>query len=210
MKIICISDTHNKHKEIIVPQGDVIIHAGDFTEAGTKSETFEFLKWYSALPHEHKILIAGNHDFYLEKHESDLENIIPKNIHYLMDSGISIGNFNFWGSPVTPGEGRWAFNRGRGSEILQHWQKIPANIDFLITHTPPFKILDELENKQNIGCQELRKKLEELKLPHHIFGHIHDDYGIVRTRDTTFLNASSLDGKYRHINAPLAIQCLIS
>lgn len=210
MKIICISDTHNKHKEIIIPQGDLIIHAGDFTEAGTKAETFDFLKWFSALPHQHKILIAGNHDFYLEKHESNLENIIPKNIHYLRDSGISIGNFNFWGSPVTPGEGRWAFTRKRGSEILKHWEKIPKDTDFLITHTPPYKILDEIENKQHIGCQQLIRKLKELKLAHHIFGHIHDDYGIVRTSDTTFVNASSLDGKYRQINAPLAIHCLNS
>lgn len=207
MKIICISDTHNKHGEISVPQGDVIIHAGDFTEAGTKAETLEFLKWFSSLPHPHKILIAGNHDFYFEKHESNLENIIPKNIHYLMDSGIEIENINFWGSPVTPGDGHWAFTRKRGIEILEHWEKIPANIDFLITHTPPYKILDEIDNKQHIGCQQLRKKLKELKLPHHIFGHVHNDYGIVRTLDTTFINASSLDGKHRQINTPLAIHC---
>lgn len=210
MKIICISDTHNKHNEIIVPPGDVIIHAGDFTEAGTKSETFEFLKWFSALPHTHKILVAGNHDFYLEKHASHLENIIPQNINYLMDSGIQIENFNFWGSPFTPGEGRWAFTRTRGNEISEHWEKIPADTDFLITHTPPYKILDEIDNKQHIGCQQLSKKLKELKLPHHIFGHIHEDYGIVRTRDTTFVNASSLDAKSRQINAPLAIQCFDS
>jgi 3',5'-cyclic AMP phosphodiesterase CpdA len=67
MKIICISDTHNKHRNLDVPDGDVIVHAGDFSENGTKSETFNFLKWFSGLPHKHKILIAGNHDFYLEK-----------------------------------------------------------------------------------------------------------------------------------------------
>ena len=68
MKIICISDTHNRHAEIDIPIGEVIIHAGDFSASGTRSETRDFLKWFSALPHPHKILVAGNHDFYLEKH----------------------------------------------------------------------------------------------------------------------------------------------
>jgi 3',5'-cyclic AMP phosphodiesterase CpdA len=58
-----------------IPDGDVIIHAGDFTEAGTKAETLNFLSWFKSLPHPHKILVAGNHDFYLEKnHSSDLRN----------------------------------------------------------------------------------------------------------------------------------------
>ena len=69
MEIICIADTHNKHKELIIPAGDMIIHAGDITESGTRKETLDFLKWFSALPHPHKILIAGNHDFYLEKNQ---------------------------------------------------------------------------------------------------------------------------------------------
>lgn len=67
MKIICIGDTHNKHKELIVPIGDVIIHAGDFTESGTRRETLDFLRWFAELPHPHKILIAGNHDFFFGK-----------------------------------------------------------------------------------------------------------------------------------------------
>ncbi len=205
MKIICISDTHNKHREIIVPQGDVIIHSGDFTEAGTKSETENFLEWFSSLSHKHKILVAGNHDFYLEKHANSIEEIIPSNIHYLINSGISIEKINFWGSPYTPGNGSWAFNEKSGGKMLQHWEKIPANTHFLITHCPPYGILDELDNKQHIGCQQLFQKVDRLKLPHHIFGHNHNDYGIVRTKHTIYLNASSLDNRYRLFNAPLVI-----
>ena len=67
MKVICIADTHNQHEQLVIPPGDVIIHAGDFTEAGTREETMNFLAWFSNLPHPHKILVAGNHDFSLRK-----------------------------------------------------------------------------------------------------------------------------------------------
>lgn len=210
MKIICISDTHNKHRNIDIPKGDIIIHAGDFTEAGTKSETEDFLKWFSHLPHPHKILIAGNHDFYMERCKASIDSIMPGNIHYLCDSSVTIENITFWGSPFTPGNGSWAFNNLPGNQMLQHWKKIPANTDFLITHSPPLNILDELDNKRHIGCEKLLQRILHLKLPHHIFGHNHNDYGIVRTENTIFLNASSLDDRYRAINAPLVVHFIPS
>lgn len=190
---------------MVIPEGDVIVHAGDFTEAGTKSETDAFLRWFSALPHKYKILVAGNHDFYLEKHSSSLDQIIPENIIYLMNSGIKIGNFNFWGSPYTPGNGAWAFNDTPGKTMSQYWDEIPENTDFLITHCPPYGILDELDNKRHIGCPKLVQRIHQIRLPHHVFGHNHNDYGIVRTRQTMFINAASLDNRYRLINAPLVI-----
>ncbi len=188
-----------------IPEGDVIVHAGDFSENGTKAETINFLEWFSQLPHKHKILIAGNHDFYLEKNSDHIDAIIPNEINYLMDSGISIENVNFWGSPFTPGDGHWAFNKSRGNQISQHWNIIPPNTDFLITHGPPFGILDELGNKQHIGCEKLAKRILNLKLSYHVFGHVHNNYGIVRTKTTTFLNSASLDEKFRFKNAPLII-----
>lgn len=210
MKIVCISDTHNKHSSIKIPDGDVIIHAGDFTEAGTKSETFNFLKWFSSLPHSHKILVAGNHDFYLEKNSELLADIIPGNIHYLKDSGVSINNFIFWGAPYTRGNGSWAFNKKSGAEIMEHWKLIPTKTDFLITHSPPFQILDELDNKRHIGCDKLLQCILEIAPAYHIFGHNHNDYGIERTANTVFVNSSTMSDDYRLINAPLVIHHKLS
>lgn len=205
MKIICIADSHNKHSQIDIPKGDIIIHAGDFTEAGTKFETKDFLSWFSNLPHQHKILVAGNHDFYLEKNDHQLKEIIPSNVHYLKDRGISIENINFWGAPYTPGNGNWAFNISSKNEILKHWKMIPENTDFLITHSPPYGILDELDNKSHIGCDKLLERVKQLKIPYHIFGHNHNDYGIEKKGNSIFINAASLDQRYRPINSPLVI-----
>lgn len=205
MKIICIGDTHNKHQQLLIPPGDVIIHTGDFTEAGTREETMDFLNWFSGLPHPNKILVAGNHDFFLEKHSDLLDKIIPSNIHYLMDSGVTINNVNFWGAPYTHGNGTWAFNISSSNEILKHWNLIPSNTHYLITHSPPFRVLDELDNKRHIGCEQLLQRVRFLKIPFHIFGHNHNDYGIERSQNTVFVNAASLDQRYRPINAPQII-----
>ncbi len=205
MKIICISDTHNQHEGLILPEADCIIHAGDFTDAGTKQETLAFLKWYSSLNYKYKILIAGNHDFYLEKHSEKLDSIIPENIIYLKDSGITIENIKFWGSPYIPGTGNWAFLKPRGKAISSHWNKIPLDTNILITHGPPYGILDELDDKSQIGCKNLKEKLKSLDLSYHIFGHVHNEYGTVKKIKTHFINSSSLDHRQRILNQPIDI-----
>lgn len=210
MKIICISDTHNQHEKIDIPHGDVIIHAGDFTEAGTKAETYNFLNWFSGLPHQHKILVPGNHDFYLEKYLSHLTTIIPQNIHCLINDSIIIDNIKFWGSPVTPGNETWAFKLPYGTAIKKLWNEIPVDVDFLITHGPPYKILDELDNKMQIGCDELEKRIKKLEIPHHIFGHVHHEYGVVRTKKTTYYNVSSINEYYQFVNKPVVINHSLS
>ena len=63
MKIVLISDTHGLHDKILLPQGDMIIHAGDVSNKGTYGEVTSFLHWFKNLPFKHKVFIAGNHDF---------------------------------------------------------------------------------------------------------------------------------------------------
>ena len=63
MKIVCISDTHGLHWNLTVPDGDILIHAGDVTRYGTFEDLYDFNKYLGSLPHPYKIVIAGNHDF---------------------------------------------------------------------------------------------------------------------------------------------------
>lgn len=207
MKLICIGDTHNKHREMKIPHGDILIHVGDFTEAGTKLETLAFLDWFTKQPHKYKIFIAGNHDFYMEKLSSrTIKKMLPENAFYLEDDGVVIEGIKFWGSPVTPGNGTWAFNHERGSQIRKHWSKIPENTQVLITHTPPYSIKDTLNNKQHIGCEELFNRIKQLQLQFHIFGHLHNNFGKTTISPTTFINASSLDDQYRFFHSPIILE----
>ncbi|MGJ1365759.1 metallophosphatase domain-containing protein [Sphingobacterium spiritivorum] len=203
MQIVAISDTHGKHRDVIIPDGDILIHAGDVTRGGTKEQTIEFLEWFVEQKHPHKIFIAGNHDFFFEQADPDeISSIIPDGIIFLNDSSVEINGFKFWGSPITPWFNNWAFNRDRGSEIKQHWDMIPEDTNVLITHGPPFGILDETAYGKHTGCEELLIRVYQVRPKYHIFGHIHEDYGGFTEGETTFINGSVLDDWYELKNQP--------
>jgi Icc-related predicted phosphoesterase len=125
------------------------------------------------------------------------------NIYYLNDSGIELEGIKFWGSPVQPEFFNWAFNKRRGHEIKRHWDMIPNDIDVLITHGGPQNILDANANNQNCGCRDLLEAVMAIQPKVHCFGHIHESYGIEEVNDTTFINASIMNGKYESVNKPI-------
>lgn len=203
MRLVCLADTHNLHHEIPIPDGDVLIHAGDFTDAGTRNETNNFLRWMDGLPHQHKIIVPGNHDFFFEKNEQIAT--LPPSITLLINEGVTIGGKLFWGSPVTPGIGNWAFNRDFGEEMAQIWRLIPHDTDILITHTPPYGVMDQIENGLRLGCEELSKFLKIVEPKLHLFGHVHYSSGSLKRQNTDFHNLSILDERLRIMHLPTII-----
>jgi Icc-related predicted phosphoesterase len=207
MKFTTISDTHGKHNYLQLPAGDVLIHAGDVSSMGKEYEVLNFLDWFAKQDYEYKIFIAGNHDFYFERMpDADIQNIIPKNVIYLNDSGVTINGINIWGSPISPWFYDWAFNRHRGEPIKKHWDMIPSNTDILITHGPVFGILDYTNSGMRVGCEDLLVKVQEVKPKFHICGHIHEAYGMQEKDGTTFINASVLNEKYVLVNEPIVFE----
>lgn len=207
MKFVAIADSHGQHHNLTLPKGDIIIHAGDVSKRGEESEIHDFLNWFKDLDYKHKIFIAGNHDFFFERtSQSKIENLIPKNITYLCDSGIRIGNIKIWGSPITPWFFNWAFNRHRGDSISRHWELIPSNTDLLITHGPAFCKLDKTKNGENVGCKNLLDIILLIKPKVHISGHIHEGYGQLNASMTKFINASVLDENYVLKNDPITFE----
>jgi len=206
MKITLISDTHSKHNQLTLPKGDILIHAGDVSSRGNKREVKNFLNWFSKQDYKYKIFIAGNHDFFFEQeNENIIQEIIPENIIYLNDSGIEIEGIKIWGSPIQPTFFDWAFNRERGTEIKKHWDLIPNDTDILITHGPPFGILDQTVRGENVGCKELLIRVLEIKPKIHVFGHIHEAYGEAQKHDIKFINASVLNVRYQVTNLSVEV-----
>ena len=213
MNITCISDTHNQHNNIpskYLTGGDCIIHSGDMTGRGSRGEVETFLAWYNELPYTHKILIAGNHDFFFEEApEYEIEAVLAKypNIIYLNDSGVEIEGIKIWGSPVQPWFYNWAFNR-KGTEICKHWDLIPLDTDILITHGPAKGYLDLTLHGDVTGCPYLLEKISEMtNLKLFVHGHIHEAYGRVDFPDGgVFLNASVLNARYVMSNLPHEIE----
>lgn len=209
MKIVCIADTHNQHKKLQnIPDGDVILHAGDVSGRGYHHEVRNFCDWYLKLPHKYKLLVAGNHDFFFQTNghsEPLLRDVMPEPIIYLKDSMIEIEGIKIWGSPISPTFYNWAFMADRGKEIAEYWKQIPSGMDIVITHGPPHGILDECQDG-HVGCEELTKYIKKAKPKYHVFGHIHEGYGIVKKGKTTYINASVLDGDYYMTNEPITIE----
>lgn len=198
MKITTISDTHGMHHQIHLPGGDVLIHAGDVCNRGTAIEALDFMNWFSNQHYTYKIFIAGNHDFYFENEQNTtIKSLLPESVYYLNDSGITIEGISFWGSPITPEFHNMAYNRKRGVDIAKHWDLIPSDTDVLITHGPAYGILDTTFQNLQVGCTDLLKKIEKTNPQYHIFGHIHEGYGLTKREGTTFINTSSVDFHYK-------------
>jgi len=202
LTIVCVSDTHGRHRELTVPPGDVFLFAGDLSNHGQPDDVSDFDDWLGTLPHPHKIIICGNHDFLFERDPADAQRRITNAI-YLQDSGVEIAGLKVWGSPWQPRFFDWAFNLDRGPDIAAKWALIPNDTDILITHGPPACILDMTRRGDPAGCVDLLSRVEELKPKLHLFGHIHEAAGIVETPHTLFVNASIGDG--RHTDTPKVV-----
>jgi len=226
-KICFISDSHSKHKKVIVPECDLLIHAGDWSFTGEHHETVNFAKWINKQPAKEIVVIPGNHERIFFKHLPDtLEWFKEVNFrgHLLIDQSINLYGLNIYGSPWTPAFGfDWAWNAGRtvveASYMLQPfigdiWAKIPDNTDILVTHGPPLGILDEVLNFgtgriESVGCKELSKRIDQLpNLKYHVFGHIHLNGGKLyqRVDGPVFINASVCDERYQPVNTPVVIE----
>lgn len=218
-KITCISDTHTKHNKLdgFLPGGDILIHSGDLSSRGYLNEIEDFFKWYDKIDnYDHKIFIAGNHDFGFQDQLTEVKEILTnyQNINYIQDDLLVLGEgeleyndmLKIWGTPWQPEFFNWAFNLPRGEKLKEKWDMIPLNTDILITHGPPFGKLDYVrQNNINVGCEELLKRIEEIKPKINIFGHIHSGRGIVFSEGTLYINASILNDRYEFNNKPITI-----
>lgn len=214
MKIVLISDTHTKHRSLNLPDGDLLLHAGDMTYDGRLDDLQDFNTWLGEQAPRYTygvVVIAGNHDLTLDEGHRKYDYSAPtilSNCTYLLDSGCEKGGLKIWGSPMSPTFGfNWAFNRDRGAVIKAHWDMIPKGTDILITHGPPHRILDYPFGKQPpVGCADLMDAVFKLKPKLHVFGHIHGSYGERIFNETRFVNASSVDEVYRPVNIPIVVE----
>lgn len=208
MKYWLISDTHQQHQELHIPNVDCVIHCGDCTNAynpiQNQIEFENFYNWFVNLPIKHKILIAGNHDASLTK-SYNIDKLKANGIVYLENEYYEVGNVKLYGSPISPTFGNWYFMKDR-SKMQKVWQHLEY-VNILITHTPPKGILDlsySTDNKlEYCGCKSLLNKITEIQPKIHCFGHIHDyndilNYGTrtIGNWSTTFYNCAVVeDGK---------------
>lgn len=194
-----ISDTHGYHNKLNLIGGDILIHCGDFANSGSMLECFDFVDWYKDQDYSSLILINGNHDRYTERNvDSFKEHCERSGIMLLNDESIVIDGIKIHGSPVQPEFCNWAWNRFRGSDIQRHWDLIPKDTELLITHGPPYGVLDKCTHGGIVGCQNLLNTIQSTpSIKAHFFGHIHEQRGHIEQDGVLYVNAASLTEHYK-------------
>lgn len=192
VSIVCISDTHNACPA--VPDGDMLLHAGDLTSKGSFAELQSQLDWLNSLPHRHKVVIGGNHDLLLDPAfvsrfpdriyegegtaRSDLDwggivylNNSTARLEFGPDNGHCSRSLTVYGSPWTEQMGVFAFQY---PPVRAVWpDAIPPGTDVVLTHGPPRGYLDE----GGKGCPRLLRELRRARPRLAVFGHVHGGHG---------------------------------
>jgi Icc-related predicted phosphoesterase len=203
LKVVLLSDTHARLSEIEVPNGDLLIHCGDFGFSGAVEEWKKFLCDFHVLPHRYKIFTFGNHDCRNENNLSLVkQEAADLGITLLVNETVEIEGLKIYGSPYTKRYGNWYWMKDEGEEIQRIWEQIPEGLDILFTHGQPYGVLDIAERTmEHVGDKDLRNAILEKTPKIVVGGHLHyqggqskEEFGI------KFYNASVCDESYRATN----------
>ena len=184
-RLVILSDTHGQHDACIVPLGDVLIHLGDIADRGSLGDIRSFAEWLQRQPHAEKVVIEGNHDRdLLNPGRIDLERELGRSARVLRDETIVVAN----GRLSVHGASWMTCEENAFERTLA--QAIAANAppDVLLTHVPP---LVDTGTGSKVGSELLRRVVESLCVPLHLFGHWHIGRG-VSTGATTYVNCATL------------------
>jgi Icc-related predicted phosphoesterase len=212
--LVALSDTHGMHRSMAhpVPEGDILVHAGDFCGRGLAEEVRDFAAWMGSLPHREKLVVPGNHDGPVEEDEAAFREVFAAHgVRLLVGEAVEVAGLRFFGAPYTPTFFDWHFMRDRGPAIRAEWARIPDDAEVVVTHGPAYGHGDLAPGSRggpprHVGCLELLDRLRAVRPRLHVFGHIHAGYGATASDElegTTFLNAAICTESYRPVNRPL-------
>ena len=197
MKIVCTSDTHGMHEQMEIPDGDILIHAGDISESSRPEDYIQFNDYLGTLPYPHKIVLSGNHDLLYELKYDNLAQLLS-NAVYLKHGELRIENLKIWGSSWQP------------PLFGYQWSQIPKNIDLLITHIPPYGILDSTSFGRHLGSKQLLNRIQEVTPKIHVFGHVHESYGkekqVISGKEVIFMNCTAIKGFGKKMNSVFVLE----
>jgi Icc-related predicted phosphoesterase len=202
MRLVAFSDTHGEHKKLKVPEGDVLIFAGDYSGLGNLGELLRFNAWLATLPHQRKFLVPGNHDRPFQAKPEEADRLLTA-ATLVIDREVtfSVGGegYRLYGSPWTPTFMNWAFMEAE-RELSERFHRIPRGLDILVTHGPPEGVLD-----RGLGSRTLAAVLGNRLVRLHLFGHIHETPGLYLCGSRLSANVALCDDLNRLIHEPLVI-----
>jgi len=209
-KLVLVADTHDRYGMFPMPEGDILLHAGDFTFRGRPDELSRFNDWLDAQgSFAHKVIIPGNHDLSFEVDWCGAVGKVPAADAVLNGQLYEALGLKIWGEPRQPEFYNWAFNVSREG-MKKVWEKVPPDIDILLTHGPPYGVGDmtlprNFKLGEHVGCKYQRQWIEENQPRLVVCGHIHPGYGIYMLGNTLVVNASVCTEAYKPTNPPIVL-----
>jgi predicted phosphohydrolase len=204
--LVILGDTHELHREVEVPDGDILLFTGDLTMFSKRRQAVtDFNTWLGELPHRYKVCTVGNHEFLAES-EPHFHALLS-NARVLINESIEIDGLRIFGSPATVHYGG-AFGMSSASDRARLWSRIPRNTNILLVHGPPWGILDCAPGSdEHVGDPELRgaiKNLPDLRLV--AFGHAHGAYGQLEVDGILHVNAALMGPLGELENKPVILR----
>lgn len=203
--ITVISDTHLRSlKDLNMRSTDLLIHCGDWTGVGNMEQILLFRRQLEEVSSvfDKVLIVPGNHDFLCEKNPTLVRSFFGGNIVYLQHERYEYEGFKFFLSPYTPKFYDWAFMPRRGEAIKKIWDQIPDDTEILVSHGPPYGVLDKTPDGEHVGCKDLLKRVKDMKPKVHCAGHIHHSSGTIEKYGIRFINAAICDEQYQATNKP--------
>jgi Icc-related predicted phosphoesterase len=218
MIIDCIGCLHGFRPKL--SGGDLLLVTGDLAKRDDPNEYAEFVIWLQSQRYAKKIVIAGNHDNFIQQNPAWSE-IFDLGFTYVCDSGTEFEGMKIWGTPWTKtfddmNPDFKSFTVDTEEELKEKWALIPNKTNILVSHNPPLRIRDRTCDGRNVGSHGLRSKTYESNICLHAFSHIHEDYGHVnahirispkkRIKQCSYINCSLVNERYQPVNAPIRIE----
>lgn len=126
-----------------------------------------------------------------------------ENCTYLEDEFTEVYGYKVFGSPYQLPHLDSAFQRSEKYLRTKIWPKIPDDTEILITHGPPYGHGDIVRSGKHVGSVSLTETvLKRVKPIVHVFGHIHESYGVSEENGIIFINAASCNKFYKPVNLP--------
>lgn len=204
MRIVVISDTHGRHRELGNLSGDVLVHAGDIEMLFERDMGRFYLDdiddWFAEQHFDRIFCIGGNHDFALERRVVDGHQPF-RNATWLHERAETFAGVTFYGASWVPMLRQLPFYADAES-LSAAWSRIPDSVDVLVTHTPPHGILDVSGSGKVLGCHGLADRLKMLTPALHCFGHVHNSAGHRKISGTNYVNATSVNSDFQIAHTP--------
>jgi Icc-related predicted phosphoesterase len=194
--IVCVSDTHGRHRDVFIPEGDILIHAGDFTHFGKIADAEDFNQWLGEQPHRHKIVVNGNHES--NSDWKDRVSDVLSNATHLCQRSVTLkvreADVTVFGTQFF-----WPMKTQN-----PYYAEVTQPCDILVCHGPVAGMVDG-----GVGCSMLRETVERVKPRLVVSGHIHKAHGQREAKGIIFVNAANAKDGYTMGNPAKYIELMV-